>query len=176
MTNWELFYAAYQATSPEVRLLVDSEKIAVCVEAALARRNMPQLQTKATTQISYQVVGAQTIDKTVESLSNLGLPDALQFLAEVQTCVKGHDTKAEQAPVIPSPSETLQSEISAAEHDLETIKGIRTMAHDMQEAKIHPIQPIAMPEITHQSSQADILKPATPAPTQSTAPRWDTER
>jgi hypothetical protein len=170
MSTWELFHAAYQSTSPEVRLLIDSEKIAVCVEAALARRNMPQLQTKATTQVSYQVVGAQTIDTTVASLTALGLTDALQFFAEVQAAIN-------QTNVPPStaPAHSLAAEISATEHDLESLQGIRTMAHDMKEAKTHPITHQPTPETTYQSSQEDILRKTPPVANTGQVARWDTE-
>jgi hypothetical protein len=72
-------------------------------------------------------------------------------------------------------TQQLQADISATEHDLESLKGIRTMAHDMKEAKVHPITYPNSPEITHQSSQADILQTQTQTPEVNTGPRWDTQ-
>ena len=66
-------------------------------------------------------------------------------------------------------------EIAEAENALRSIEGIRTMAHDMQEAKVHPIQPAPIVETTYQSNQADILRPVAPAPVVNETPRWDTE-
>ena len=80
---------------------------------------------------------------------------------------------------IPSPAVTsrpnLAAEISATEHDLESIHSIRTMAHDMQEAKVHPVTHPTTPEKTYQSSQADLLEQIETMAKPSTAPRWDTE-
>lgn len=69
----------------------------------------------------------------------------------------------------------LAAEISATEHDLESLHNLRTMAHDMQEAKIHPVMHVPTTETTYQSSQADILRPAAPVPVVNETPRWDTE-
>lgn len=70
----------------------------------------------------------------------------------------------------------LAAEISATEHDLQSLHNIRTMAHDMQEVKTHPVVTPPTPEPIHQSSQADLLRQIETMAAPSDTPRWDTER
>ncbi len=77
-------------------------------------------------------------------------------------------------PVINSTS-GLAAEISATEHDLAALQNVRTMSHDMEVAQGHPVMQVPATETTYQSSQADILRPAAPAPVANETPRWDTE-
>lgn len=78
--------------------------------------------------------------------------------------------------VAPPANQNLAAEISATEHDLESIRGIRTMAHDMKEAKVHPITPHATHEVVHQSSQADILKIPTTPLASNPSTTWGSDR
>jgi hypothetical protein len=168
MSTWELFQNAYQSASTEVKALIDSEKIPTFVEAALTKRNANRLQASATAQISYEILGVQTIDETVRNLAQLGILDALQFLAEVKTSLSQSVT----APIVSQQptSQSLASEISAAEHDLASLHTVRTMSHDM--AAIKPGS-----DVVYQSSQADILRAPAPivTPPAPEAPRWDTD-
>jgi hypothetical protein len=161
MSNWELFQTAYQNASQELCDLVDSEKIPTCVEVSLGRRNGIHLQSAVTAQMSYQLIGAQTIDATVAALLKLGISDGLQFIVEVQNCLQQPQS---------TPSGPLASEISQTEKSLESLQTVRTMPHDM--ATIKPGS-----DVVYQSSQADILRTPTPAApaTAPEAPRWETE-
>ena len=83
----------------------------------------------------------------------------------------------EQAVVTPaSLSQQLQAEINATEHDLQSLHNIRTMAHDMQEVKTHPVVTPPTPEPVHQSSQADLLRHIETMASPNNTPRWDTEK
>lgn len=174
--NWETYQNAYINAAPQLQELLNSGSVPDCVKASLARREASSLRKATIVEISAYVIGIQTIDETVEKMTKLGIPDALQFLAEVQTCINGHDTKIQQTPVVPSPSEILQSEIKAAEHDLESIKGLRTMAHDMKEAKVHPITPHTTNETTHHSSQDDLLQKPPTVPASEPTTTWGSDR
>ncbi len=71
--------------------------------------------------------------------------------------------------------QTLSVEIATTEHDLAALQNVRTMSHDMEVAQGHPVMQAPATETTYQSSQADILRPAAPAPVANETPRWDTE-
>lgn len=174
MNNWELFQTAYQNASPEVRELLDSDKVPTAVSTILAKRGLSQLQSAVLVQMSLYLLKAQGLDATNNALLQIGIVDSLQFIVEFQNNLNVV-TPSAQPPVQVKDSENLQADIIAAEHDLESIHSIRTMAHDMQEAKSHPVTHPTTPEKTYQSSQADLLKQIETMAKPSTAPRWDTE-
>lgn len=170
--NWETYQKAYQATSPTIRELVDSEQIPLCSKNALEKRNLLLLRKKVAAEIASNTVGAQTIDETLENLIKLGVPDALQFFAEVQTCITRPAPKTTQTL---TPMD-MTAEISATEHDLAALHAVRTMAHDMEEVKAHPVVTPPAPEPVHQSSQADLLRQIETMASPNNTPRWDTEK
>lgn len=87
--------------------------------------------------------------------------------------IKNEYIKLHQETAV-APSLTL--EIAETERAFEELHHIRTMAHDMNEARVHPITPQMMPEVTHRSSQDDILSnPQATLKTNPSTPRWDTE-
>ncbi len=161
MSNWEQFQFAYQAATSEMKALVDSEVIPICVEVSLNRRQGGHLQSSATAQITRLLIGAQTIDATVSSLQQMGISDALQFIVEIQNCVK---------KPLGASSGLSTSDINSEQN--ETL-GIRTMPQDM--AAIRPGS-----EVVYQSSQIDLLSRGQGevpdvASAASPAPRWDTD-
>ena len=166
--DWEIFQTAYLKASPEKKALVDSDRMSHCVQTSLQNRNGFQLNRETLVELSYHVLEAQSIDTTISNLKKMGIIDGLQFIVEVQNCLSAQATTP--LPVVLPQS--LAAEISAAEHDLESIKGIRTMAHDMKEAKSHPVLYPSAKEVFHQSNQSDILGP-NETKQQNTAPRWD---
>lgn len=74
-----------------------------------------------------------------------------------------------------TPNEELKSEIAETEKEIGLLQTVRTMAHDMEVVQGHPVMQAPAAETTYQSSQADILRPAAPAPVVNETPRWDTE-
>lgn len=171
--NWETYQSAYQNATPELRELLDSEKIPVCVKNSLENRKLLALRKVSVVEVSAYIIGIQTIDETVKNLTQAGIPDALQFLAEVQTCIK--QPPASPATVPRPIQQNLTSEISATEHDLASLQTVRTMSHDMELAQGHPVMQAPVTETTYTSNQADILRPAPAAPVVTETPRWDTE-
>ncbi len=167
MSDWEQFQTAYQSASPDLKALIDSEKIPLSVEAALTRRAGVHLQSKVTALMSHLLIGAETIDATVAALKELGILDALQFIVEVQNNLQS--TPIQAAPQ----NATLTSDIRQVEKELETLQTVRTMPHDM--AAIKPGS-----DVVYQSRQADILErglvqEVPPVNIPPTAPRWDTD-
>ena len=165
--NWENYQNAYQKASTEMQELLDSEKIPLCVKNSLEKRELLLLRKKAAAETAAYTVGSQTIDETIRNLTQIGITDALQFIAEIQTCTT-QSTVA--SPTTRQPDIHLQAEISNAEKELASLQTVRTMSHDM--AAIKPGS-----DVVYQSSQADILATqppaATPLPPQP--PRWETD-
>ena len=171
MSTWEQFQSAYQAATPEIKALVDSETIPTCVESSLKRRQGEHLQSAATAQVSHLMIGAQTIDATANSLKQLGISDALQFIVEVQNCTQ--QPLQTQPETIGNKVAPTQKEAPRSATDITSLQTVRTMSHDM--AAIKPGS-----DVVYQSSQEDILvrdrgdvpNVASAAPA---APRWDTD-
>lgn len=174
--DWETYQTAYQNATPQLRELLDSELIPNYVRSALESRGLITLRKSATVQISGYVLGVQTIDETIKNLTQLGVPGALQFLAEIQAGIDSKTLPTQQPVSAPFIKADLETEIFATERDIQSLQGVRTMAQDMKEAKVHPITPHTTTETTHQSSQADLLRQIESLATPSSVPRWDTEK
>lgn len=171
MSDWEKFQSAYQAATPELKALVDSETIPMCVDTSLRRRQGERLQSAATVQLSHLMIGAQTIDATVNSLKQLGISDALQFIVEIQNCTQ-QPSQTQPKPV-ENQANAIRKEVPHSTHDSSPLQNVRTMPHDM--AAIKPGS-----DIVYQSSQADILtrnggEVPNIASAVPEAPRWDTD-
>jgi hypothetical protein len=170
--NWEIYKKAYDAADQNTKDLMSSSRIYDCMAPKLGEK-LATIQTSSVVLIiGYYLLKINPLEKTLEELSALGVPDVYNFLNAV--------VREVTVPTIPTsvPEETpervvdpeLEAEIAATEHTLESLPGLRTMAGDMK--AIHPQE-----EPVYHSSQETILQRPTippPAPPQSSGPRWDT--
>lgn len=104
---------------------------------------------------------------------DLPLPEAeMLFTGIVSTLPEGLEemisTQFSQLQTEDVKSTVLASEIAETEKAFENLQGIRTMAKDMREVQTESVS-------THQSSQSDIIQPATP-PLPTNGPRWETDK
>lgn len=120
------------------------------------------------------------IDKSdlTEILMNEGVPakEAAGLVFALEKSLPSFAKQAETSLLETDSFSSLESEIATTEHDLAALQNVRTMAHDMKEAKTHPITPHTTNETTHQSSQADLLRQIETLAAPSNVPRWDTEK
>lgn len=160
--NWDTYQAAYQAADTATKALVDGETIPECVRATIERRSLntehQRLLVRLTT---HRVLNAISDQELHTALGAANIPQATTLAQELLQCALG--TSATPQTSIPPASvgattwepksevSALDSEIAEAEHALQSIPKIRTMAQDMRGAPAEPP--------THQaSSQDDLLR------------------
>jgi hypothetical protein len=179
--NWETFQAAYQSTSPEVKAFIDSEEIGIFIEALIQSGKVPMtLKPKMLILISDYCLGIKNSNELGSTIVQLGIPFELshQLYSYIITFLVQRGVTIGPTMVTPAPPEIqnpLSSEIYTVEQEIVALNMVRTMAHDMDEAKGHPVIKTPASEVVYQSSQEDILQPAAPAPVVNETPRWDTE-
>lgn len=162
MFDWEKFQAGYQNASPEVKALIDSGKISLCVDKTVSDRYEP-FKKDIRLYVSYRLLGIADAGALLKHLTGAGIPEdsAKEVLDLAEQCVK----EIKESPTVSSSN-----------------TNVRTMQSDMQAAQTEA------EETRVSTSQDELLKRPPTAPTPSynepapsappdppSAPRWETD-
>lgn len=159
--DWKIFEQACDNAPQDKKELMNSTAIHDAAKRILGEKMNKENTTDIILVISYHVLGLNSIEKTLEELSSLNIPDVYNFLKSVLKDISNATPQTHHD----IPQESLSNEIAQAEHELASVQGLRTMATDMQ---AHT--PAATGEVVYRSAQADILPTRNPD-----APRWESE-
>jgi hypothetical protein len=154
--NWETYNKAYIAAPDVVKQVIDNNIIPIYfkqlkLEHSEVANNYVELVSVSTDYV-LSILDSKNL---VIELSKIGIgSDLSSLIISKLTSLKPNNA------VIPATKEDLTSEIAEAEHALEKLSSVRTMATDMAAAQ---------GETVHISNQDNVLAQ------KSAAPRWDTD-
>ncbi len=172
--DWETFKKASSRAEKWKQDLMSTSKIYDYVAPELLRLGAPTNPSDTLLPIIYHLIGLLNTEEILAELSALKVPDVYNFLNSVIKNVSPIEVNNQKISIPPTPN--LSAEISATEHDLESLQNIRTMPHDMHAVQTRPLAYPHASENTYQSVQADLLRPAIPVPeVNKQSPRWDSE-
>jgi len=151
MPNWETFQTAYLSAPETTKVLIDSDKIPVCVQKQVQAKTIDAtLQSKVVLLLSHYQLATLTKDEVIAQCTQIGIPGASAVFQELESCTKSpirQESIASSAqPAEAAVNETLESEIAETEAALNAIPQMRTMAQDAQETT------------EHTSSQSELLE------------------
>ncbi len=140
MYTWETFQAAYQAASPEVKALIDSETIPNCVSNCIAKNNLDHSHQAALIRfLSLLVVKTTTTQIVEQEMLQLAIPQSKLILQELLACA-GISSQNSAGP----------DEHATGVSALKPIPQIRTMADDMNRSQ--------QGEVVYSTTQEALLK------------------
>ncbi len=141
MYTWETFQTAYQAASPEVKALIDSDTIPTCVSNCIAKNNLDHSHQAALIRfLSLLVVKATTTQIVEQEMLQVAIPQSKLVLQELLACV-GISSQTSAAP---------GGQINET-NALKPIPQIRTMADDMSRSQ-------QQGEVVYSTTQEALLK------------------
>jgi hypothetical protein len=139
MFTWETFQTTYRSASPEIKAVIDSELIPICVHNLEKNQQIDRSHYRDVVKL-YSLFILNAIDENtmVEEMKKIGIPDSRVVFYNLQICrEKTPLTFASYDEPTDEPVD-LSADIAEAEAVLNTTQPIRTMANDMQTNKTHP--------------------------------------
>ncbi len=160
----EQFFTAFEKADDTTKALMYSSHIYDCAKSILEAMGSSVNPSLTLTPVGHHLLGLSSSDEAVNDLQEIGITNGLEFLLEVRKKISSaSDLKPVQDTLVSA------SEIAETEKVFENLQSIRTMASDMKEAQAQT--PI------YQSSQSDIIRPASSVPPITTnGPRWETDK
>lgn len=165
--NFETFILAYQAAPQPIKDIIDSDAIGTFVDTLLTTHTLPESHKRAFLVIvSNRLLAITSNDDVTVALQSLSitLPVALKVAALIKAFVQSNIdgvitaavTKEDASTNLPNPTSATTSVVP----DI-PLSHIRTMAGDMAKSQTRT-------ETVYSSSQAALLREATPPPKTAT--------
>lgn len=150
--DWEKFQEGYKNASDEVKKLIDSNQIVICVSEFCDRNSLSQ-DLKKKIILMYvdkllKLVSDNDFDKYVIEVSGLSHDKISNELILINSCV----ANSKESIPANTTEESILSEIAETEAALKTIPPLRTMANDGKQIGYESVE-----ENTYTSHQSAIL-------------------